>query len=244
MIGNIIAENPWEIARLGKFTSSKIDFLFTEPKTKEAKASGELSETAKSYILEKASEIITGTRREVSGAAIEWGNLYEPEAAAKLKEMYPMMEYMGKDGPRFFPYTDFSGGSPDAADFENRIVFEIKCPEDPKNHVRYSLIKSAAELKKMERDYYHQIQMNMACVAKEIGCDFMDMIAVFASYCPIVNKPYRELVLIDIHPDSEFIEKLPSVIEAAEERLAEIIWELKGSVIAEYDKETSSIIVQ
>lgn len=228
MIGNIIAETPWEIKRLGKFTSSEIDNLLTEPITRKAKEAGELSETAKTYILKKVSEIITGTRREVSGPAIEWGELYESEAAALIKEIYPSFKYMGKENPEFFPYSDFSGGSPDGLDEAAKTVHEIKCPENPVNHVRYCLLKSGEDLKEAERDYYHQVQMNMLCVAVCKGWNLSDMKAIFTTYCPIVNDPYPRIKMLTIYPDMEAIEKLQAVIPAAEQMLADIVWELSG----------------
>src|SRR5690554_1124876 len=114
MIGNIIAESPWEIARIGKFTASRISELFSEPRAK--KDQGKLSETALGYVFEKASEIVTGTTRQVQNWAMEWGNQYEPEAAFRIKQQYLDFIYLGKESPEFFKYTDFSGGSPDGYD--------------------------------------------------------------------------------------------------------------------------------
>lgn len=246
MTGNIVAESAWEIARIGKFTSSKIDALFTEPKSAEAKKKGELSESAKTYIREKAAEIITGTTRQVDNWSLEWGNTYEPYAAELLKETFPDLLYLGKQNPEFFKYTDFSGGSPDGVDRKHRLVFEIKCPEAPVNHVEYCMLESAEELKKSQRDYYHQIQMNMACVAKEWDVDFMDMKAVFATYCPLVNEPYPKLRSMVIYPDQSFYERLPYVIADAEKKLAEIVWALNNpsAVIATNDKQVGATVIE
>lgn len=246
MTGNIIAESPWEIARLGKFTSSRIDALFTEPKSVEAKKNGDLSDSAKTYIKEKAAEIITGTTRQIDNWSMEWGNTYEPHAADILKETYPDMIYLGKQSPQFFKYTDFSGGSPDGVDKVNRIVFEIKCPEAPVNHVDYCMLQSAEELKKSQRDYYHQIQMNMACVAEDWAIDFMTMKAIFTTYCPLVNDPYPKLRSLVIYPDQSFFDRLPGVIANAEKKLAEIIWSLadQPAVILNRDKQVNATVVE
>ena len=226
MTGNIPAESPWEIQRLGKFTSSKIDALFTEPRSVKAKAAGELSESAKTYIKSRAAEIITGTTRQVSNWAMEWGNTYEPIAAEKLALRFPGLEYLGKENPRFFRFSDFSGGSPDGWHVEMKLVAEIKCPEDPANHVEYCLMQTGNDLKESERDYYHQIQMNMVCVAKEFNIPFKEMRGVFCSYCPLVNEPYQDIKTLIIEPDMDFIAKLPLVIEKAESELADIVWGL------------------
>jgi hypothetical protein len=247
MTGNIPAESAWELARIGRFTASRIDDILTDPKSAEDKKAGRLSASAKTYIKSRAAEIITGTTRQVTNWAMEWGNTYEPLAAAMLLELYPDMTYLGKENPRFFKYSDFSGGSPDGFDEGLKIVFEIKCPEDPGNHVDYCLLSSGADLKKSERDYYHQIQMNMACIAKEFGYKFSDMSAVFASYCPIVNEPYIKLKTLTIEPDMEFYEKLPGVIRKAEAHLADVVWALNKQnavILAVYDQEVKAVIVQ
>lgn len=238
MTGNIPAETSWEIARLGKFTSSQIDKLFTPPKSAAAKAAGELGETAKTYVKERAAEIITGTTRQVTNWALEWGNTYEPIAAEKLALRYPGLEYMGKENPQFFPYSDFSGGSPDGWHLEQKLVFEIKCPENPANHVEYCLLADGYELKELQRDYYHQIQMNMACVAKKFGIPFKEMAAVFCSYCPIVNDPYPDFHTVTIEPDMEFFTRLPKIIERAENMLAEIVWNLNRDHSKVVEKKT------
>ena len=50
----------WFNARVGKFTSSEIYKLMTQPQTKAARENGELSETTKSYIMSKVAEEMTG----------------------------------------------------------------------------------------------------------------------------------------------------------------------------------------
>lgn len=226
MTGNIPAESIWELRRLGKFTSSQIDKLFTEPRTKEAKAKGELSESAKTYIKSRAAEIITGTTRQVTNWSMEWGNTCEPVAAGKLKLLYPDMEYLGKENPKFYEYSDFSGGSPDGTDSVARLIFEIKCPEDPSNHVEYCLMETSQDLKEAQREYYHQMQMNMACFAKALEVPFDTLKAVFCSFCPLVNEPYPDTHTLVIEPDMEFFERLPKVIERAENELASLVWVL------------------
>lgn len=224
MIGQVHAESQWEVQRLGKFTSSCIDNLLTEPKSAEAKKNGELSETAKTYIRGRAAEIITGTIRQVETFSMDWGKQYEPEAAALLKEQYPEMEFASMISPRFFRYSDFAGGSPDGWDLARKCVSEIKCPEDPSNHVEYCLLQSAADLKKVNRDYYHQIQMNMLCVAKEFGFEFHQMKGVFVSYCPLVEDGYLKLKVLEVYPDMEFFARIHSALSKAEEYLADVVY--------------------
>jgi hypothetical protein len=74
----------WYTARLGVFTSSEIYRLMTKPKLK-----GEvLSEGAKTYILEKVAESLTGIREEVfTTQAMQWGIDNEPLAKKHLARL-------------------------------------------------------------------------------------------------------------------------------------------------------------
>jgi hypothetical protein len=238
MIGNIPAESAWERARIGRFTASRIDELLKQPRDKSARAAGQWSDTALSYIKSRAAEIITGTMRQFSTWATDWGNMYEPVAAERLLARYPGMTYLGKESPEFFKFSDFSGGSPDTTMQQVNLVGEIKCPENPVNHVDYCMMQSAQELKKRDKGYYHQIQMNMASCAKAWEVDFKDMHGIFVSYCPIVKDGYTDLKILPIPADMAFYERLVGVIEKAEQCLADLVWSLKiqsvqpaGSVI-------------
>lgn len=243
MIGQIYPENKWALDRLGNFTGSEISSLLTEPRTKAAREAGEMSETAKSYIRKKASELITGTVRDFSNAAVEWGNSYEKEAAEELQKIYPELEYFGNENQKFFPLTKFSGGSPDLVG--GKLVAECKCPENPANHVEYCLLETQEDLLSCNKDYYYQIQMNMMCVAKDLGVDFSEMSGLFASYCPIVTDGFIKLKTIDIKPDLELSEKILKAIEKAENVLADIIEKLRNPsvFVAEYEEEVNATVI-
>ena len=74
----------WHNARLGMFTSSEIYKLMTKPKLK----SEVLSEGAKTYILEKVAESLTGIREEVpTTKAMQWGIDNEPLAKRHLARL-------------------------------------------------------------------------------------------------------------------------------------------------------------
>ena len=215
----IYPEGQWMQKRAGSFTSSQIGCLFTEPRTKAAKEAGELSETAKTYIMQKVSELLTGTiRNTFRTPEMEWGLLQEPYAIELLKDIYPGLTYYGAENPKFFQYSDFSGGSPDAVD--HNVVIEIKCP-NPTTHIEYLLCEN--DIKGMNKDYYYQLQMNMACVAKEMGFDVMKMQGIFASYCPLMIEPKLRLVTYVVSPDEEFQSKFPDIISKAEQHLRTII---------------------
>lgn len=252
MIGNIPAQNEWEINRLGKITASKTRNILVEPRTKEAKANGALSETLKTYLIEKVTEVATGTTRQISTYSTQWGEEYEPVAAKRIKDRYPDFVYLGKDNPRFFEYSDFSGGSPDGYSAVEKLVVEVKCPENPANHTVYVLLESQYDLQRVEPDYYCQIHFNMMCLAKYLGCDYSDMKGLFVSYCPLYEGmfealQYKELILL---PDMELYEKIKSALPKAERALAEMysaMVELTKSVVllhGEQVNDTSVLIAE
>jgi len=224
MTSYIRAETEWELARLGKFTSSEIDKLFTRPNSKKAREAGEIARTAKSYIESRAAELTTGFYRRLVVWAMEWGTMTEPEAAGRLIDVFPNMEYFGKKDPRFFDLTSCSGGSPDGLDLTEGVVPEIKCPLNPENHLRYCLLSSPDELKRHHRKHYHQLQMNMACVSKKYGIPFMELRGVFCSYHPLIKPPYPDFFLLDVQPDLAAYNSIVEKIHWAENLLADLLW--------------------
>ena len=215
----IYPEGKWMQKRAASFTSSQIGKLFTAPKTKLAKESGELSETAKSYIFDKAAELLTGTiRNTYTTPEMQWGIDNEPYAIEMLKDIYPNIEYYGTENPKFFSYSDFSGGSPDAVC--DNIVFEIKCP-NPRTHIEYLLCEN--DLQVMNKDYWFQIQMNIACVAKDKGINPMEMTGMFVSYCPLMIEHRLRICKFEVQPNKSFQELLPFTIKQAEAHLRTII---------------------
>jgi hypothetical protein len=216
----IYPQGEWMNKRAGSFTSSQIGNLFTEPRSKAAKESGEMSETAKNYIMDKAAELLTGTiRNTYTTPEMQWGLDQEPYAIELLKNDYKGITYYGAENPKFFSYSDFSGGSPDAISYEDKIVFEIKCP-NPRTHIE-NLLQD--DVRQISKDYWYQIQMNIACVAHELDINPMNFTGVFASYCPLMIEPKLRLKKILVEPDAEFQSKLPKLIETAENHLRSII---------------------
>jgi len=208
------AESKWQLDRLGCFTASEIYRLLTPPKSASAKETGELSVTAMDYVSEKLSELLTGMVQELSGYALLWGKQHEPDAAALLEKQYPGLEYYGTDDPRFFQYTERSGGSPDAV--LNKTVFEIKCPENPKNHIEYLKLNDPVWLPK---EYYAQLQFNMMCVAKANDIPFSEMQGLFVSYGPYMIDESLQLKILHVPPDPGMKAKLDAVISKAETAL-------------------------
>jgi hypothetical protein len=224
MTNYVFAETAWERARLGKFTASEIDKLFTLPRSKKALAAGEIAKTAKAYIESRAAEIVTGCYRQLILWAMEWGTMTEPEAAGRLADFFPNMEYFGKNNPQFFKLTDFSGGSPDCIDLTEGLVSEIKCPAMPENHLRYCLLNTGEDLLRLHRRHYYQVQMNMACAAMKYAIPFKELRGIFCSYHPLIKTPYPDFFILEVKPDLTTYHNIMEKIRWAEGLLAELLW--------------------
>jgi len=111
----------WHNARLGMFTSSEIYKLMTKPKLK-----GEvLSEGAKTYILEKVAESLTGIREEVpTTKAMQWGIDNEPLAKRHLARL----NNWTIEETSFIKIESLNwGGSGDGWIREINSALEVKC---------------------------------------------------------------------------------------------------------------------
>ena len=164
LIESVKQNTAWDTARLGKFTGSRLGDLFVQPKTKEAKELGEWSKTAETYILSKVMEIVTGQAQDgASGAAIDHGNEWEETALLELQKAIGCPDEKTNLRPGFKLFNSYSGASPDAFMELNgtKVGVEMKCPFNPINHYHHSQIQSEADLKRINSDYYWQVQMNM-----------------------------------------------------------------------------------
>jgi len=214
---NIVAEAGWAQERVGKIGGSGVFNLLTEPIKKKDILAGNLSETAKNYLNEKIAEIITGTIRTVNTPATEWGDTYEPEAVERLKELYPNIIHFGNTNRRFFQLTNISGASPDCIEENEKLVFEIKCPENPKVHVDFMQMDIPQDLLATDKEYYYQVQMNMLCFSFNYRIPFNEVRGIFVSYCPLALKKHLRLFMLDIMPDIEFADKLYRQLAKAED---------------------------
>lgn len=160
----------WYVQRRYKFTSSSIYKLMTEPKSKAAKEAGELSETAKTYIMEKIAEEMGGFIPEINAKAMEWGIENEPLA----KQWYTAQTGNEIKNTGFIEHIPFYGGSPDGTVFDNgqKGAIEIKCPYNSVNHFWNCMIKDAGALKSDHPEYYWQCISHIICLSVE-WCDFV-----------------------------------------------------------------------
>jgi hypothetical protein len=161
----------WFNARLGKITSSSIWNLMVEPKEKAKKESGELSSTAKDYLMSKLAEALTGVYRDFKSDATTHGIEKEAEAIA-----YYMQQTGNKVQEVGFIecIKGLYGGTPDGLVNEDGII-QVKCPYNYEKHIHYGLVDSVEFFKAKYREYYWQCQSDML-VAEKQYCDFV-------SYC-------------------------------------------------------------
>jgi hypothetical protein len=157
-------ESEWLAVREGRFTASDIHKLMGAPRNK----SEYLSETAKSFVYEKASELLTGIRKPIWGEALTWGTENEKEAFEVFQHNQDdFYTYYGGETYTFIPYGEYSGYSPDA--LGSNCLVEIKNPFNSGIHLKNRSIKCAEDLGKIHPEYYWQMQLGMIASAVEFG---------------------------------------------------------------------------
>lgn len=162
----------WFDMRKGKITSSEIHKIMG------GKTIFDLTDTAKTYLLEKVSESLGGFAQSAMGAALDWGTDLESLAIERYSEIkgYPV------EKASFIPVGDFYGGSPDGLVQPDGII-EVKCPYNSANHFKHGLIKTPEDFKRIAANYYYQCISNMIC-AEARWCDFI-------SFDPRVGYEYQ-----------------------------------------------------
>lgn len=171
----------WYLARLGKFTGSRIYDLMGK-----GRGSAQFSQTAINYILRVAAErnvdlvqledpesMLSYVRlNNPSSRAIEWGIEHEPEAIMEYERLTGHIVhstgFMQRKGISSF------GSSPDGIVTTpvDHGCLEVKCPTPP-NFARYlAFIHRPEDLKAVEPQYYFQCQAHMIVTGYE-WCDFV-----------------------------------------------------------------------
>lgn len=157
----------WLNIRKGKFTGSEIYKLMVEPKSKLES----LSETAKSYILEKIIELNSvDVPAKFKTDAMQWGEDNEPLAKKWYSKITgkEITEISFIEHPKF---PDNVGGSPDGFIRDGNNIIEVKCPYNGANHIKH-IITSADKFKTDIREYYWQMQFYIDCMNADY-CDFI-----------------------------------------------------------------------
>jgi hypothetical protein len=220
----------WHDQRLGRFTASEIWKLFTEPRSKEAKARSELSETTKAYILEKVAEELTGQHKEISAKSLDWGN--DNEEAAK--DYFSNLTGCEVKPASFVPFSVMSGGSPDGY-IDETAILEIKCPFDSSIQLQYFMLKDQADLKAEFPEYYFQCQANLLFTKRDK--------AVFATYDPRMQDDNMKMKLLVITPDYDDQRKIVEKLLAAQKFKEQVILQFRpeAKVLSEEERKLLTV---
>jgi len=189
----------WFKIRRGKITSSEIHKIMGKD---------ELSDTAKTYLLEKISEYFGGAASSASGPALDWGIEWEPTAV----DVYAKYTNTVVDKASFIVHSDHYGGSPDGLVAPDGII-EVKCPYTSVKHFKHGLIVSDATFKKIASDYYYQCISNMIC-ANAKWCDFI-------SFDPRVDGQYT-MFIYRLHRNEDEVKNMLAKVENAAKHMQEL----------------------
>jgi putative phage-type endonuclease len=194
----------WFQLRRGKITSSEIHKIMGEKG---------LTETAKTYLLEKVCEHFGGVTEPAHGQALEWGTELEPVAI----EHYEQVTGTKVEKASFIAASEYYGGSPDGI-VKPKGVIEVKCPFKSANHFKHGMIDSPAKFKKVAPNYYYQCISNMIC-ADATWCDFI-------SFDPRVSSDYR-MFIYRLELDKGEVKLINERIELAVEYMKGLEKEIK-----------------
>ncbi len=213
----------WHRLRIGSFTGSKIGDLMKSGRKKEQI----FGDTAMSYIFKVAAERMLNPvfvnddelfgqyieQQQVYSKAIIWGQEQEENAKDLLMRKNPEWELADVSSCKHDTIPHFAA-SPDAIIYDRKklMIGEIKCPS-VHTFVRYLVeIKDAESLKKVQPDYFYQMQAEMACTNAESG--------IFVAYCPWLVKPIN---IVPIERDEEAIKAIEERVVKANEIVEQII---------------------
>ena len=213
----------WHRLRIGSFTGSKIGDLMKSGRKKEQI----FGDVATSYIYKVAAERMLNPvfvnddelfgqyieQQQVYSKAIIWGQEQEDNAKDLLMKKNPEWELADVSSCKHDTIPHFAA-SPDAIIYDRKklMIGEIKCPS-VHTFVRYLVeIKDAESLKKVQPDYFYQMQAEMACTNAESG--------IFVAYCPWLVKPIH---IVPIERDEEAIKAIEERVVKANEIVEQII---------------------
>lgn len=187
----------WFTQRLGRITASNFGALMTLPRSKKDREAGLISETARTYLVKKVSEVLTGMSKEFTTQSIEWGSETEDEAR-KIYELENMVE-VKQIGFAILESNPIVGGSPDGLVGDDGII-EIKCP-DSNTFTGYLLGDSIV------KGYMAQIQGNLWILDRS-WCDFI-------VYDPRVIREDLRIHIVRVNRDDEYISKIAQAVDRA-----------------------------
>lgn len=191
----------WFNLRKGKITGSELHKIM-------GGKDGALTQTAKTYLLEKAAEFYGGHSTPATGAAVEWGMELEDTAV----QVYEERTGNKVEKCSFIPVDDNYGGSPDGKVGKEGAI-EVKCPYNSVNHFKHGLIKTDEDFKDVASNYYYQCISHMIC----LDCEWCD----FISYDPRVS-PECTMFVYRLKRNEEEVQNIKAKVETAVAYLQEL----------------------
>lgn len=224
----------WLQQRLGRFTASEIHQLFVGGKKKDEY----FGKGAMTYIRKKAAEIITQeVKEEIDFKQAEWGKANEPFAREAFESLLGIPgNYYGASDPKFFPYGEHGGCSPDWESIDGTIGADFKCPFNSDVHLENLLIASVDEYKDKRWEYYCQAQKSM-------------MVRGWKTFYAVsfdLRMPLPlQVKIISFGPDTDWVNECKERLTRAAEEKQKMIdtLSLRSVLIAEEDKEVKAAIV-
>jgi putative phage-type endonuclease len=177
----------WHQLRLGKVTASRVKDVLTKGR------GGASSKTAESYMIELASEILTGQPKPFfENDAMRWGTETEPQA----RSMFEIKNnFIDVKEVAFIELNSFIGVSPDGL-IGNDGMLEIKCPTTT------TQLKRALS-GEYHKDYKAQIQMQL-WVAEREWCEFVSFDPRLPESCGYLQER--------VYRDEDFIKDMESKV--------------------------------
>ncbi len=193
----------WLKARLGVFTASGASKIV---------CTSTLTLTALDYIRKKALEEITKQQQDVItiNAAMQHGIDCEPIAAARYAQH--KNEMLIETGLDLWSENDQVGASFDRVILGKKAAIEIKCPA-LHTHCKYMEMQTAADLKKVAKNYYWQIMQQMLVG----GFEYID----FVSFCPSLD--IKELSTLRVDRNEKDIENLKKCLLKAIQKKQQLV---------------------
>ena len=206
----IQGSDEWYRLRIGKITNSPLPKLMMSDAQKKKSLkdpSKRLNETQRKYLMQRASEILTGqiAEKTFKSVSMERGHELESEARERYEdETIRLVKEVG-----FYEVNEYVGGSPDGL-CEDRAI-EIKCP-DSDTHLSYILNPQL-----LIDDYGWQCYGHML----DTGKDKCDLISYDPRY---VNHPEKQILIVTIIKEDgkmkELIDRLEYLTSILQEMIA------------------------
>lgn len=156
----------WKEARRGLVTASRFGDVMTEPRSKAAKDAGQMSDTARGYLMELVASEITGEDK-VGGRSAAMDRGVDKEADAI--DAYAAQRFITvAEGRLLLRPMERIAATPDGfveEDDEGHGIIEVKCPES-KRHLQTWLDRTLPE------EYVEQV-LGQLWISGRAWCDFI-----------------------------------------------------------------------